>query len=299
MCLDHIRANGSFPANITGKKVHGSLLCNSPAQSFFTLAWYTNSACTSFVKHQDNRGAAEEMHRHLWPGYDIPKVLVPKTARAARDAEQKLWLSNNAMRTSFMMSFVIWAATHPNRKLPDRKQGLDVFRWLCLKLAQTAPAVKLHVHKHGANSAIEVPLESSLLLEGSSIWPTERHLRESVEREWNFMRTSNAWSSLIQSAFNKPCLVDLVAYAFARQKQGYLCHSCVLSMITQIADAIDQNLMAMATPLDRARNRSFRTGRLLRAHQREQLCLTAMEMWRKEDNEDCHALALSCRHGLS
>ena len=170
---------------------------------------------------------------------------------------------------------------------------MDVFRWLCTKLVQGAPGTKLNVQKYGTQVWTEVPLDISLLLEGSLFWPTARRIRSQAETEWNFMKASKEWSPFIQSAFDKPCVVDLVAYAFAKGKMGYLCHDSVLSIITQIADAVDRNVISMGSPLESVRQTTHRTSRLLRVHQREQLCLAAMELWGKEGDEDMLRMHLS------
>ena len=138
-------------------------------------------------------------------------------------------------------------------------------------------------------------MKNDLIIPGSVIWPLARQVRREAEQEWNFMRTSKTWAGLIQSAFDGPNLLDLVSFAFATGKHGYLCHGCVLSLITQIADLVDRNVLHMgaAVTANPATKYHYRSQHLLRVHQRELLCQVAMDMWHRQHNQD-PAASVAC-----
>ena len=222
------------------------------------------------------------MHNRIWPGLSLPSYVIPKqsSATVSSDSQQVLWVSQSAVRTSLLVSFIAWAMTASKRSHEDRVRGKKLLEILLARLLASVGSICLRFQKYGLQSFQELSVGSNQLLEGMSVWPVLERLRQQLKLKWDMMRCDTRTPRAVTTFFDQPSLTDFLFFALdERAGVGHLCGGMALSLFSQIAYLLDEHVQSMGSVegLDMATR--CRKKRHYKAFQHEAACKAAMQLW--------------------
>lgn len=203
---------------------------------------------TSVSIAEEVRPSVEETHRRLWPGWDVPPFAISKSTVLKRreqqqEQQQAWWLPVAAMPTSIFISFLVWGMSHWKRAIKDRMPVARRFKQVIQVLACGVHKLTLMIHALGNTDWEEVELDSTLLLEGSDLWPQNPFHHRMLRSAWD--QYFHQDESPISSSFERPHLADFLIFALEPtngiQRQCLDLAPTALCIITQLAGLLDEN----------------------------------------------------------
>ena len=210
---------------------------------------------------QELRGTVEEMHRRLWPGWEVPTFAVSKSTpfarRADRQAEQKWWLPQTALPTSLVVAYLTWGMSHWKRASQDRMVCARNVQKLLSVLACSLSTFDLRLYQLGSSPRRwrTVTVDSTLVLP-PVMWPDGGNQTVLAASWWVCF---NREDHNIQSSFDRPFLADFLLFCLeptnASQEQVPDQVSLALCILTQIAQLLDEH----AAQLSRTRESIHRS----------------------------------------
>jgi len=214
------------------------------------LGWNLN---TFLFLPKDEKKAAWDMHRLLWPGYNVAEPFTSKfrpfsSTKQSEPGQQ--WLGPATLPTSLLISYIVWGFSHGRRSLGDRMETARQFQKIVLKLclAMNGLSIQLCDIDGACQHWRTVHVDPSLHFDSSSLWPRDPVLLRVVQSAWQ------SWFALdthiVSSSFERPTLTDFIFFALEPRNTATntlpVLHSLALCIITQLASYLDVHASKLA-----------------------------------------------------
>ena len=227
-----------------------------------------------------------ETHRVLWPGFGIPKDLVPKHTKLKdfNEVEQKVWLRQNSIRTSVLFSLLVWALSSKRRTLGDRRKARNLMEELLMKLLLARNGLKLKLRRIGSPVWAEFHLPTTQLLAPGAVWPAALALKAQLRDAWDLARLQK--EPRVATSFDSPGLMDFIFFSFdnAPSETWRMCQPLAQSLVAQICFAVDANVLSLGASKGLDAAAAFRTRAQYRTHRQSQAAEAAFSMWTGKDD---------------
>ena len=225
-------------------------------------------------------GEIEDIHRKLWPGFEIPDNLVSKHGTEKHEAS--VYLKKKTMPTSICFCWLAWAL-EKERRMPAERTKTKAFARRFLKhVLQVAGSLQFNITTVGARgfqaalgSVVQVS-ETNSCVDSKLLW--NMNLKGRIAPTWEARR--NDLSEDLSSVWNRPEWIDFIIFALdPRNKSVHtLLASVAWEFLAQTASWVDNNVSRLAVL----------TGDLLRERQKNKsenlavktaVAIEAAEFW--------------------
>ena len=225
-------------------------------------------------------GEIEDIHRKLWPGFEIPDNLVSKHGTEKHEAS--VYLKKKTMPTSICFCWLAWAL-EKERRMPAERTKTKAFARRFLKhVLQVAGSLQFNITTVGARgfqaalgSVVQVS-ETNSCVDSKLLW--NMNLKGRIAPTWEARR--NDLSEDLSSVWNRPDWIDFIIFALdPRNKSVHtLLASVAWEFLAQTASWVDNNVSRLAVL----------TGDLLRERQKNRsenlavktaVAIEAAEFW--------------------
>ena len=244
-------------------ELHRSAVPGNPAIEVITLAstsiqaqWsvvdllsnlFQTKAEKKLLAHfTDKRELVEDVHRAIWPGQDLPDLLVSKHEADSGEslADQSFFLKRKTVPTSLAFSWILWAVSHGKRLSSDKKLAIKFFHEFFTHAVGVGASLNFQICQVGTRELLTLEVTSqNSMLDSRYLW--NRVIYARIVDEWNICRLNP--ESPITSYIGRPSFADLICFAFgAAAGAGRILQPLVLSMLAQFAKWVDENVRKLS-----------------------------------------------------
>ncbi len=208
---------------------------------------------------KDEKKAAWEMHRLLWPGYEVAEPSTSKfrpfSSQKQSETASRQWLGPATLPTSLLISYIVWGFSHGRRNLMARMETAKQFQKVVLKLCLAMNGLPIQLC--GIDGARQqwrtVHVDPSLHFDSFSLWPRDPVLLTVVQSAWQYWFALE--THIVSSSFERPTLTDFIFFAL---EPGNVATKTLpdlpalgMCIITQIASYLDEHAPKLATKVTR------------------------------------------------
>ena len=215
-----------------------------PSLQVSSLIFRSQNQKCAHRRLRSNMPHADETHRQLWPGIEVPKQPDYKSARssAAESDSQDVWFYYATITTSMFIASMVACINRVHRPLQDRAHTCESFSKLIHVLAALSGSLTFDHTRFGDNVHGGFSITASGLMHGASFW-TEEFYEQFIAKVWRKKAhcTKTTWI-ISESGLNLCQFAELLCFCFdpmlhPNLKDMLIGRACQL--MTQFASFLD------------------------------------------------------------
>ncbi len=216
------------------------------------LFFRTSTSTKVRLKIRSNFTHIRDYHHLIWPGVEVVQLLSKMSKPSVRGQpqagqDQEVWLRENTLSTSLMISTMVFCINFKFRNLQDRNAGCDGFLQMFNMLVSAMGSIRMEIIPHGSedNQLVTLQVDRTGHVDGQQFW-SERFYVRHVSRSWN-QDVQNQGKQWLKSnhGLGRVHLVELLCFSLDPQHneflKGALLPEC-WNILSQFAKLLDESV---------------------------------------------------------